>query len=202
MNTQQDRDRGTLIRQERLERLRSLPILRQITTIDDAKSPENIQWCVEQLKKGMRFDELRHSLGLGPANIDHRWRTIRKIILDVALPDNEDQALDQCTNESRYLLTRLNDFLEDLDRKIEDGPYGEEQQKTHHNYWKFKLDALKLLIEENNKQLMNFQENKKIKKLESSKHGVSILIYNNIPRPVVDVSELQQKVIDLVAKSD
>jgi hypothetical protein len=79
----------------------------QVRDVAHARSEEVLQFCVDELKDGTTYNDLRLKLGLGPASRDHRWREIREILVEMILPDSEEEALKADAGLSGFMLNKL-----------------------------------------------------------------------------------------------
>lgn len=171
--------------------------------MDHARSSEVLSFCIKELSEGTTYNELRRKLGLGPANIDTRWREIRTRVLDGMVPTNEQEALKAQADQRAYLLTKLESFMEDVEGMLLSLPNNEEDRKLIPNLLKLKLESVRTLLEENAKSFEAYLSLKRIKEQDKRTRGQSILIQNNyhINRPgqnekeVLETASRVQKII-------
>lgn len=169
---------------ERRDRLSQIEVQYPVPDMETAKDPRTIEWCNQQLIKGVQWEELRRMLGLGPAHVDSRWREIRKQVLAQIVPEDPVEHLREAIADQLVVADQITEFIRDLDEKIEDVPKDKESMKTHHNFYKYKLDALKQLSEEKGKKLQAFLDTMKLKQGAVQKNlGVKIVFQSSIPRP-------------------
>jgi hypothetical protein len=186
---------------EKRKLLAATPVKLQVRDAKHARSKDVVKFCRDHLIAGGTWEELRHQLGLGPAWQDNRWRVVRSMMVDALLPKSDEEAFIAAESERRFLLSKLEEFRNELEERMNDMRGG----KTEHHYWKVKLDALKLHIEEVNKSFENFVEVKKVRNLESKNQGVSIIVQNNyhMARPGEEEPvEVTKKVTNLALESD
>ena len=69
---------GLIERRERQSRVVQEMVVRDL---DHARSDEVLNFCVEKLRAGATYNELRLMLGLRPASIDRLWREIRECLV-------------------------------------------------------------------------------------------------------------------------
>ena len=173
-------EKARAAKEQRQNELATIQPQFEIKNIRQARSPEVIEFCVEHLTSGGTWGALRRKLGLGPASVDKKWRELRHILVGTILPDTETEALQLRNNRSNFLITKLDEFLDDLEDQSESI-----SEKNMHHYFKIKLDAMKMLMEQNDKEYDQFLAMKKLKQGEHKNQGVSIIFQNNyhIPRP-------------------
>lgn len=191
--------RAVLSEQQR--RLADVPVELQVKDLDHAKTPEVIQFCVNHLVGGGRWEELRKKLGLGPAHLDYRWRRLREILVDGLVPTSEEQALKAQSDKRAYLVMKLEEFEQDLEGTIQVLGGGKEDMKAFSALMKLKLDTMKTLLEENSREFLAYVELQKAKKQDRIGRGTSVIIQNNfhIPRPGDDKKLIDQTTERVVA---
>lgn len=181
---------GKIAREEKAlkkEAERSLPVVMRVEDIAHAKSPEVIQFCVRQLQKGMTWNELRHSLGLGHAGIDRRWRVIKEIICSSVMPENEEEALKASYSLANYTMDQVEKFLDRVQRRSA-ACEGEENEAQ---MLKVELETMKLQLDAAEKRFEHYARMKELVKEDKKNQGASIIVQNNyyIPRPGDDIRE-------------
>lgn len=180
----------------------NLPVEIQVKDAKHARSAEVVSFARKHLVDGGTWEELRYRLGLGPAWSDHRWRIVRSCVVDALLPANEEEALKASESERRFLVSKLEEFVAELEDRMGSLRGG----KGESNYWKIRLEALKLQLDEASKSFENYASMKKVKQADSKTQGVSIIVQNNYhmarpgdtKRDTIDVTE---KVTDLTLKA-
>lgn len=173
----------------------------QVTDVRHARSAEVLSFCLSHLGSGGTWGSLRHKLGLGPGDI--RWRLIRERAVEGLLPVNEDEALKAVGSQRSFLVTKLEGMLEELEERI--NMIGDGKKTYDHHFWKLRMEGMKLLLEENSKQLTDHLEIKRAKLSEKTNTGVSIIVQNQyyIPRPgdprdrITDVVPLINEIAEL-----
>jgi len=176
---------------QRLEEDR-VPVELQVTDVRHARSAEVLGFCLSHLGAGGTWGALRHKLGLSPGDI--RWKLIRERAIEGLLPVNEEEALKAVGSQRSFLVDKLEGMLEDLESRINMMESG--KMAFDHHFWKLKIETMKLLFEENSKQLSDHLEIKKVKAAEKANTGVSIVVQNSfyIPRP----GDSKEKIVDVV----
>ena len=195
------RARAELARQK--DELATVEVQLQVRDLAHAKSPEVISFATDHLVRGGTWAELRRLLGLGPSHLDKRWRAIREIVTGGLIPQSEDEALQAQGSMRNYLLGKLEDFMGDIEGIMLTMTDDKLDRGVMPAYMKIKLDALKALLEENNKSYENWLELHKARKADLKTQGPSIIIQNNyhIPRPGDTPREIQdvtKKVTSLI----
>ncbi len=191
-----------------LEGLEAIPCELQVRDADHARSPEVIQFALNHLAQGGTYEVLRKKLGLGPAHRDHRWRLVREVVNEGLIPTSESDALRQQADGRQYLVSKVEDMIEDFEglmSSLSDEKVGDRIMLSQ--FMKFKLEALKLLMEENAKSFEAWATLQKIKVADRKTQGPSIIIQNNyhIPRPgdkAREVIETTAKVSALIAEAN
>ena len=159
----------------------AVPVELQVTDVRHARSAEVLSFCLSHLGAGGTWGSLRSKLGLGPGDI--RWRLIRERAIEGLLPVNEEEAIKAVGSQRSFLVDKLEIMLEDLEGRI--NMMSKAEMTFDHHFWKLKLEAMKLLLEENSKQLSDHLDVKKAKAADRHALGVSIVVQNSfyIPRP-------------------
>jgi hypothetical protein len=188
---------------QEFKRLETIPVELQVRDIDHAKSPEVIQFALAHLSTGGTWNELRRKLGLGPSHLDKKWRVIRHLVTEGLLPENEEEALQAQASMRTYLLSKIEDFLGDVESKL----LAAGDAKSDHHFMKLRLESLKVLLEENKESFNAYVLAKKLKHQEKTRRGVSILVQNNyhIARPGQDAQALKdvtEKAIGLIEQAE
>lgn len=190
---------ATKARKKKQDELDKIKPVMSVKNTRDAKSERVLSYCIKELSSGTTWSELRRMLGLGHASIDPRWRTIRETLTKQILPANEEEALQAQMNMSEMVLSKLEEFQDYLDERIE-RTKGEDNE---HHMLKLKLDSMKLAFERYEKRVEQFLTMKKIQKDDQKSRGPSI-IYQNInyiPRPgdgEREVKDVTQKVTKII----
>jgi FMN phosphatase YigB (HAD superfamily) len=182
--------------EEYRKRLSAIAVTRPVTTIEEAKNPETVMWAIGQLNNGVRLDELRRVMGLGPSRIDKRWRVLRGLIFD-QLPQNEDESLKEAYGLNEEHLERIEAALQQIEAKLASEETSKEDTKTRHHYQKMHLDALFALLEADKSRHQMFLD---VKKAKATKNGVlggvNIIIKTNTPRPIKEAIAVTSKLLD------
>jgi hypothetical protein len=187
---------------EKQQALAKIDVELQVTDAKHARSEGVVSFCREHLIKGGTWEELRRKLGLGPAWQDSRWRMVRATVVDCLLPSTEEEALKASQQERSFLVSKLEEFVSEIENRMQHMRGG----KDEHQYWKLKLEALKLQLEEATKTFDNYVNMKKVKTLDSKTQGVSIIVQNNyhMARPGEtkrDALDVTKKVTNLALKA-
>lgn len=163
------------------EQEKSTPLLMPVVSMKDARSREVIEFCIKKLSEGSTWNELRRMLGLGHAGVDRRWRTIRGILCSAIMPATDEQALKQDFETTTYLMDRLEQFVERMEKRSLDS----EGKDNEHHMLKVQLDAIKLQFEAAASRINHYAEIKKLKDKDSGSQGASVIYQNNffVPRP-------------------
>lgn len=178
-----------LVAQAKTEKLRRLAestsVELQVRDAAHARSSEVIEFSVNHLAGGGTWAELRFKLGLGPAHSDYRWRLIRNAVAEHLVPKDDEEAKAHYAGQRMYMLQKMEDLIEELDAKLETMSGDKVDRLTQHHYFKMKLDAMRLLMEENYDALEAHVKTQRLKQLDKKVQGPSVLIQNNyhIPRP-------------------
>lgn len=176
-------------------------VVLQVRDLNHARSNEVLDFCVEQLKAGKTYNEVRIMLGLLPANVDKKWRAIRECLAEMILPASEEEALLTEASRSGHMIRRMEEFLD----KIEERSQAMKGSETEHHFLKLELEAMKQVVEKQQARTDHFLKMKSIQKAEKRKTGTTIIFKNNfrIARPgdVIDVTngeigQLQAKLED------
>lgn len=184
------------IKAEKKAYLDSIPVEMQVKDTEHARSAEVLQYCLDQLEKGVEWAALRRKLGVGDASYDRRWRIIRESISDILVPSSEDEALKQRYSRGSILLEKLETLVSDIETRLEVGV----NDKNEHNWYKIKLDSIKLLLENNEKEFEHYIEMKKAKVADGKTQGPSILIQNNYHLPRPGDNKLEGEVLEKAAQ--
>lgn len=147
----------------------------QVSDMAHAQSEEVLQFCMSELEKGTTYNDLRVMLGLGPAAHDERWRMIRELLVEMILPDSEEDALRTDAALSGFMLQRIEKFMTRVMARADDNK-GEESEPQ---FLKLELEAMKLLLEKYNKRTDHYLKMKDIQKKEKRTSGTTI-IFNNL----------------------
>jgi hypothetical protein len=178
----------------------------ELKTLDDVKQESVISYCLDRLKAGATYQELRRELGLGPSFQDKKWRKLREILVEYILPKTEEDALLQANEDASFWQRQLEGMVEQIDSKIEEvqkigrifdentGKWKLADSAMLSGLLKTKLDAIKTIIDTKKQSFTDFMEIQKLRKSEKGTRGVSITIVNNIPRPERTV---KSEVIDI-----
>lgn len=166
----------------------SLGVVFKVKDLEHARSNEVLMFCVEQLKAGKTYNQLRIMLGCGPASHDRNWRTIRALLIEMILPASEEEALQADATHSSFMLRKMEEFLEKVEKRSADMKGREEEAQ----FLKLELEAMKAVMEKYNKRTEHYLKVKDIQKKEKRKTGTTIIFQNNykVARPgdVVDVT--------------
>jgi len=159
----------------------NVPVELQVVDVRHARSAEVLSFCLSHLGGGGTWGALRNRLGLGPGDI--RWKLIRERAIEGLLPVNEEEAIKAVGSQRSFLVDKLEIMLEDLEGRI--NMMSKTESTFDHYFWKLKLEAMKLLLEENSKQLSDHLDVKRAKAADRHSMGVSIVVQNSfyIPRP-------------------
>lgn len=195
-------------RREALKGIEAIPVELQVRDAEHARSPEVIQFALTHLAQGGTYEALRRKLGLGPAHRDHRWRLVRDVVNEGLIPQSEADALRIQADGRQYLVQKVEDMIEDFEglmSSLSDDKVGDRIMLSQ--FMKMKLEALKLLMEENAKTFEAWATTQKIKAADRKTQGPSIIIQNNyhIPRPgdkAREVSEVTAKVSTLISEAN
>lgn len=155
----------------------------QVTDVRHARSAEVLAFCLSHLGAGGTWSSLRQRLGLKPGDI--RFRIIRERAVESLLPVNEDEAIKAVGSQRTYLVDKLEGMLEKLEARMDLLPEKTRSGFNDAAFWKIKTEIMKLLFEENSKNLMDHLEMKKAKAIDKMQAHGSIIVQNNyyIPRP-------------------
>lgn len=176
---------------ESLSILNKTPVELQVRDSNHALSPEVVDFSIQHLVSGGTWGELRRKLGLGPAYADRRWRALRHMILEQALPKDEDEALKAKYATNQYLLGKLEKYVEEIEDRIK----ARINDDNEHHFLKIKLDSLKMMFERNEIDFEHYLEMKKLKNVDKRSQGISIVFQNitkiNRPGDSIDVTPKQ-----------
>lgn len=164
-------------------RLDAIKVEFPVKDLKAARSEECLKYCLSELSTGTTYNELRMKLGLGPAHLDKRWREIRSLLSELILPENEEEMLKAQSALSGFMLGRVEEFYVELEKRMALSPPGKD--KMEFQYWKLKLDAMKLMMEKYDKQSEHYLKMKHMQKMEKRKTGQTIIFNNKfmVPRP-------------------
>lgn len=181
-------EKGVRARAERDARVNETKVVLQVRDLDHARSEEVLGFCVEQLKAGKTYNELRLMLGCRPASVDRVWREIRECLVELVLPATEEEALQGDVAASSGLLRRMEGFLDKIEKRAKDKMNTEEE----HYFLKLELEAMRQIMDKYNKRTEHYLKMKDIQKKEKRKTGTTI-IFNNLhkvarPGDAVDVT--------------
>lgn len=178
----------------RAENSADVKVMLQVRDFTHARSAEVLSFCLDHLGSGGTWDHLRRKLGLGPS--DARWRIIRERAVEGLLPINEEEALKAVGSQRSFLVQKLEQELENLEARMESLPEITKIGVVDHHFWKIKVEIMKILLDENSKDLGDHLEMKKAKAADKQALGQSIIVQNNyyIPRP----GDSQEKIRDVV----
>lgn len=167
------------------EELSKIGVELQVKDLDHAMSPEVIQFCINHLSSGGRWDELRRKLGLGQAHKDWRWRKLREVLANGLIPRTEEEALKAQADKRAFLIGKLEELESDLEGILQTLTNSKEDKLALTGILKLKLDTIKTQLQETERDYMAFIETRKLKVEDKKKRGVSVIIQNNyhIPRP-------------------
>ncbi len=172
-----------------------VPVVLQVLDMDHAKSEEVLQFCLKELEQGTTYNNLRLKLGLGPASIDRRWREIREILIEMILPETEEEALRTDAGLSGYMISRIEQYI----TKIQDRALANRGEETEASFLKLELDSMKLLMEKYSKRTDQYLKMKDIQKKEKRTTGTTI-IFNNlhqVRRPGEELAEAAKLVSEV-----
>ncbi len=184
---------GLIERRERQSRVVQEMVVRDL---DHARSDEVLNFCVEKLRAGATYNELRLMLGLRPASIDRLWREIRECLVEMILPSSEEEALQADAAASSGLLMRMEGFLEKVERRS----YEMRGTDNEHHFLKLELEAMRHVMEKYNKRTEHFLKMKQIQKTEKRKTGTTIIFKNSfkVARPgEVTASDAAELMVDI-----
>jgi hypothetical protein len=195
-----------LRRLEQEREWRESPPELEVRSVEHAASGEVLEFCLEHLRQGRAWNELRYRLGI-PHGLDPRWRVVKSKCIDILLPKSDEEALSHSMANRAFLLQRVEKLVDEIEAKSEASEALGDMQSLI--LWtKMKMDAFSLLLAEAKKDLDEYAEMQKLKKLDAKHTGPSIIVQNNfhIPRPktdsVRDVLPLVNKLSDFKAVLD
>ena len=170
------------------------PVELQVVDIAHARSSEVLAFCLSHLGSGGTWSALRHKLGLGTSDI--RWRLIRERAVEGLLPVDESAAIRAVGSQRTFLVQKLEEMLERLEGRMELFTIKQGVSSIDKDYWKVKTEIMKLLLEENSKNLTDHLEMKKAKAADRFNSGASIIVQNAyyIPRP----GDSRDRIVDVV----
>ena len=195
VTTQADRDKGAKKsiegRYKHLLKLDQVPQVIEVKTMSDACSPAIIEYAREYLIAGGRWDELRRHFGLGPSNVDRRWRKLREAVIESMVPRSREQALLGQSSVRQFLMAEIDAFTKEVNIEINGFTDDSGQvhlgvtEKNRHHYYKMKLEALRARLDENSREFDAFAQIELLKTKEKHNQGASIIVQNNyhINRP-------------------
>lgn len=167
-----------------------------IGSLEEARSDEVLEFCVEQLRQGKTYNELRLMLGRGPASHDKVWRAVRECLSEMILPATEEEALLSDLARTSHILRRMEEYADEYDKRARELRGAENE----HHILKLKLEALKEMNNAYSKRAELYLKMKDIQKKEKRKTGTTIIFQNNykIKRPgdAIDVTESVKKLQD------
>lgn len=154
-----------------------------VETLKDCEREDVLQFCVEQLKTGTTYNELRKKLGLGPMHVDGRWRKIRRLLLDMVLPKDEEEALLAGYSSTQFMIRKMESYLTKLERRRQEKTFGDEKDEAL--FWKLELDAMRTILEKQEARTLHYFKMKDLQKSEKGRRGSTIIFQNNfnVPRP-------------------
>ena len=184
--------------QRHQEELDSIAPVYRIETLEEAKKPETIAYVIERLSQGERWDIIRCELGLKPAYLDVKWREIRRLVHEIRMPETDQAALLETHDDVKFWIHKLEESFEDLEEKISEtrgattikNRAGDDvvlESMTQAALVRCRQDTLKTIIEKKNLFLENYLKVRQLAKKERTNQGPTIIINNNIPRPMKDV---------------
>lgn len=152
-----------------------------ILSLKDCAKEETLQFCLSELSAGTTYNDLRRKLGLGPMHLDGRWRKIRRLLSEMVLPKDEEDAVLAGYSSTQFAIKKMERFLHRLEKKLP----GIEGSKNEHHFWQLELDALRALIEKQETRTDHYLKMKELQKTEKGRRGATIIFQNNfaIPRP-------------------
>lgn len=188
------------------ELAQDVPVEMQVNSVKEARSEPVIRFALSELSKGTTYNTLRKKLGLGLARDDRRWRALREILLELILPETEQEALEADLSMSSFLLKRIETF----GKKVADRAVACQGEKNEAEFLKLELESMKVQLEKYNKRTEHYLKMKDIKNKEKRKTGTSIFFINkfNVARPEVpdvpikDVTSLAIKAAELSRGDD
>lgn len=171
------------------QKLRDTPVELQVRDAEHCKSQEVMTFCINHLKVGRTWEELRFRLGLGPAHLDSRWRLLRKLIIDIALPEDETAALKLMYEKNEILIERVERFLLEIEERML-GLTGDDIAEES-KFYKVRLEALQTILQNNENKFQHYLNMKKLKVAEKQNRGVSIVFVtqSGIARPEKQLGE-------------
>lgn len=177
----------------------SLGVVFKVRDLAHARTDEVLLFCVEQLKAGRTYNQLRIMLGCGPASHDHVWREIRTLLTEMILPGNEEESLQADSAHSSYMLRKMEEFLV----KVEARTLEKRGDEDEANFYKLELEAMKVIMEKYSKRTDHFLKMKDIQKKEKRKTGTTIIFQNNfkVARPGDTIDVTPKDAAELMAKA-
>lgn len=177
--TSDERDRGRETQGKHLTMGVEFPVV----SYKDCEREDVLKFCLDQLKAGVTYNELRMKVGLGPTHLDGRWRKLRRILSDMILPANEEEALLAGYSSTQYVIKKMEMYLEKLGERLQTAQNTADENE--HQYWKLELEAMKAIIEKQEKRTDHYLKMKDLQKAEKGRRGSTIIFQNNysIPRP-------------------
>lgn len=189
------------LREEHIEKLRSIKPVMTVKSLNQARSNEVIDYVMQRLQDGVRYDMIRREIGLGDHNGQRMWAEIKKIVSEYLVPTSAEDALLASHQSMSFWLKKYEDFVCSLDQEIEacprpqlmntpDGPKMIDTTALG-TLMRVKSEALDKLIKHKNQLFQDFMKIKTLEAKERGNQGTSILIVNNIPRPETRVKDVQ-----------
>lgn len=193
-------------RRREVEEWRGRPPELEVRSEAHAVSAEVLEFCLEHLRQGRGWSELRYRLGI-PHPLDRRWAIVKQKCVDMLLPSSDEEALSRSMANRALLLQRLESLVEEIEDKIS---ASDSLGKMDFSimWTRTKMDALEILLREASKDLDEYAEVQKLKRAENKNSGPSIIVQNNfhIPRPkldsVKDVLPVMNRLSDIKAVLD
>ena len=179
---------GVLAREEEAQRVSEIEVVMKVNSVEEARTDKVLLFCVEQLKAGKTYNELRMMLGCRPASVDRIWREIRACLVEMVLPASEEEALQADAAHSSFMLRKMEEFLSKVEVRSEEKRGAEDE----HQFLKLELETMRQVMEKYNKRTEHFLKMKDIQKKEKRKTGTTIIFQNSFkvarPGDVIDVT--------------
>jgi hypothetical protein len=164
--------------------LDSIEPVMEIPDVETAKSPEVLQFCEKELAGGTTWSVLRRKLGLGPANVDKRWRVIRDNILHQEIPESPEEYLKSVNATQEEILIHLQEQLDEIAVALKAMGSSEEEIKTKHHYFKMKTEIMEKMLKANSSRYERLLKAKKLRQNRQGRYqGINIHIHTKVPRP-------------------
>lgn len=173
----------------------SLPVELQVRDAAHARSPEVLKYCIDHLAGGGTWLELKMKLGIrGGAHSDPRWRIIRSLVVEGLLPETDDEAMKAQISQRAFMLDRLEGFLEEVEERLLLQGDDKQDKLVEPMFYKIRMEAMKILLEENEKSFTSHIEMRRLKQAEKKNQGKSIIVNNKfyIPRPGDDLKAMRE----------